>query len=297
MKKILLIFTFTTAFFSNSQTVIFKEDWDGTGPGVLGWTLYNLDGLTPIAATAAGGGALSNLVQDAWTVLSTDDIETATPGGSTYPAAATGMANNVIACNSWYEPVGTANDWLVSPTFAIPAGSTAVNLKWSALSRGSASFLEDYKVYLSPTGGSLVSDFTVLLQDVPNELSTGSYRTKSLNAYAGQTVRIAFRAVGNDQYVMFLDNINVTATVPLATNTFLTDRFIVSPNPANDYLKITSKLTINDIFITDVNGRVFKSLKVNNTEATLNIADLATGVYMVEIQSSEGKVVKKIVKN
>lgn len=298
MKKLLLITTLLVVFNGNAQTVLFEENWDSVGPGILGWTLYNVDGLTPVAAATAGGGALSNLVQDAWNVLSTDDIEGATPGGSTYPAAATGI-DNIIACNSWYEPVGIANDWLVSPTIAIPAGSTAVNLKWAALSRGSASYLEDYKVYVSPTGGDQVADFTVLLQNVPNELSTGSYRTKSLNAYAGTTIRVAFRADGNDQYVMFLDNINVTATLPLSSNSFGLDTFSVTPNPANDFVNISNSKNnkISEISITDINGRQVKNLKFNNvTETKCNVSDLNSGVYFITINTDNGKAIKKFIK-
>lgn len=300
MKKILLISTLLVVFNGKAQTVLFEENWDGVGPGILGWTLYNVDGLTPVAASTAGGGALSNLVQDAWNVLSTDDIEGSTPGGSVYPAAATGMADNIIACNSWYEPVGMANDWLVSPTIAIPAGSTAVNLKWAALSRGSAAYLEDYKVYVSPTGGDQVADFTVLLQNVPNELSTGSYRTKSLNAYAGQTIRVAFRADGNDQFVMFLDNISVTATLsPLSSNSFGLNAFTLTPNPANDFVNISNSKNykISEISITDINGRQVKNLKFNNvTDYKCNVSDLNSGVYFINIASDQGRAIKKFIK-
>ena len=194
MKKLLLFITLVASTIGvYSQSTIFQENWDGQGPGLSAWTLYNVDGFTPVGPTGTDGEPLSFLVQDAWSQLTLAQITTATPGFTTYPTAATGMANNIIASNSWYNPAQTANDWLVSPPITIPASALGVSLKWAATSMGAAAFLEDYEVYVSPTGGSAVANFTTLLLDVNNELSSGSYRNTSLQPYAGQTIRFAFR--------------------------------------------------------------------------------------------------------
>jgi hypothetical protein len=68
---------------------------------------------------------------------------------------------------------------------------------------GNVTFLEDYEVYISPTEGNAVANFTTLLLDVNNELSTGNFRTVSLNSYVGTSFRIAFRNKGNDQHDIF----------------------------------------------------------------------------------------------
>ncbi|REC43674.1 MULTISPECIES: hypothetical protein [unclassified Chryseobacterium] len=61
------------------------------------------------------------LVTNAWNVLSLTQIKNSGPNlaAYTYPAGATGMAGNVAIANSWYDPAGTANDWLVSPQINI----------------------------------------------------------------------------------------------------------------------------------------------------------------------------------
>jgi len=300
MKKILLTILFIGSLNANAQTTIFAEDWDGVGPGIAAWTLYNEDGLTPVGPGGVDGEALSFLIQDAWSVLSLEQIRTALEAPTfTYPVAATGMAGNIIASNSWYTPIGVANDWLVSPPITIPAGSTGLNLKWAATSRGSAAFLEDYQVYISPTGGDAISNFSVLLLDVNNELNTGSYRTAALsNAYAGTTIRFAFRNDGNDQYVMFLDNIKIDGT--LSNEEFFSSKFATYPNPANSTVTISSSenILLSEVIITDINGRTVSVNKINNlTEAQINVSELTSGIYFMNLTTDSGKAVKKFIKN
>lgn len=300
MRKLLLTTLIAFAANSNAQTTIFSEDWDGNGPGISEWILYNLDNRTPVGPAGTAGEALSFLIQDAWTVLSLEQIQGANPGFAAYPEGATGMAGNIIASNSWYTPVGIANDWLVSPLISIPAGATNVSLNWAATSLGDAAFLEDYRVHLSPTGGSQVADFSTLLIDVNDELSSGNYRSQVLsNDLAGTSFRIAFQNDGNDQYVMFLDNITVTATVVASTSDFFANNLKIYPNPTKDIINLSSSTTlINSIAVTDLNGRVVKSFDLSGISQTeLNVSDLTSGMYFVSVETDLGKGTTKIVKN
>lgn len=300
MKKILLKVLLLMTFLTNAQTTIFAEDWDGNGPGISEWTLYNLDNRTPVGPGGTDGEALSFLIQDAWTVLSFEQIQGANPLFEAYPAAATGMEGNIIASNSWYTPVGIANDWLVSPLITIPAGATNISLNWAATSLGATAFLEDYRVHLSPTGGSQVANFTTLLIDVNNELNTGNYRTQVLNNnLAGTSIRFAFQNDGNDQYVMFLDNITLTATVPMSSNEFFANNLKLYPNPTKDIINLSSSTTlINNVSVTDLNGRIVKSFNLSGISQTeLNVSDLTSGMYFVSVETDLGKGTTKIVKN
>lgn len=301
MKKLLLSIIVAFSLNSNAQTTIFAEDWDGNGPGISAWTLYNLDNRTPVGPGGEDGEPLSFLVQDAWSVLSFEQIQGANPLFEAYPSAATGMEGNIIASNSWYNPIGAANDWLVSPLITIPAGATNISLNWAATSLGSATFLEDYRVHLSPTGGSQVANFTTLLIDVNNELNTGNYRTQVLNNnLAGTSIRFAFQNDSVDQYVMFLDNITLTATVPMSSNEFFSNKFSTYPNPATSMISIVNSdnILVNEIFISDINGRIMLENKFSNvSEAQINVSQLNSGVYFININTDAGKAVKKFIKN
>lgn len=292
MKKILLFagLMFGSLFTMNGQEVLFEEDWDGSGPGIAGWTLYDEDGFTP------ADDPLSELITDAWNVLTLEQIQTALGVAFEYPPAATGMADNVVASNSFYAPVNTANDWLVTPAITIPGGATGVELSWAATSMGNDTFLEDYEVNISTTDDQIAS-FDQLL-DVPNETNDGNFRTVSLDDYIGETVYIAFRNKGNDQYVMLLDNVQVTAET-MGVNDVLSSRLSVYPNPANNIINISgaNNILLEGAQIVDMNGRTVKTVNLGGvTEAQINIADLSTGMYMMNLSSDQGMITKKIVK-
>ncbi|MBC8883987.1 T9SS type A sorting domain-containing protein [Flavobacterium piscinae] len=210
------------------------------------------------------------------------------------------MDGNIIASNSWYNPVGVANDWLVSPLISIPVGATNISLNWATTSLGNTTFLEDYRVHLSPTGGSQVANFTTLLIDVNNELNTGNYRVQPLSDnLAGTSFRIAFQNDGNDQYVMFLDNITVTATVTASAEDFFANNLKIYPNPTNGMINLSSTTTlINNVSVTDLNGRIVKSFYLSGISQTeLNVSDLTSGMYFVSVETDLGKGTTKIVKN
>ena len=103
-------------------------------------------------------------------------------------------------------------------------------------------------------------------------------------------------AVGTAQTFMFFDDLDITSV--LSNSDFLSSNLTVYPNPANNVLNISNSVnaTINNVDVTDLNGRVIKSVKVNATEGQISVSDLAAGMYMVKITTDQGTGVKKIVK-
>ncbi len=55
------------------------------------------------------------------------------------------------------------------------------------------------------------------------------------------------------------------------------------PNPANDYLKISSDQLFNDLQIMDINGRILKSISGTQQEIELAVDFLESGIYFIEI--------------
>lgn len=204
MKKLLLL-SFALFGFNQVATsqIVFQENWDGAGPGIAGWTLYNVDNLTPNAAV--------NFVNGAWA------------------SSAEEFDNRVALSTSWYTPAGTSNDWLVSPSIAIPAGSS--RLYWDARAFD-ATYKDSYKVFISTTGNA-VANFTTQLfvQGNGTTGSTGENVTWTRRfvdlpaSAAGQNVYIAFQNFSNDMFLMAVDNIhivnNLTCSAPerVVTNT------------------------------------------------------------------------------
>ena len=90
-----------------------------------------------------------------------------------------------------------------------------------------------------------------------------------------------------------------TGTV-LKTNTFNANKFSTYPNPVNSTVTVSNdeNLLVTDIAITDINGRTVKTLKVNNlSEVEMNVSELTSGVYFMNVTTDAGKAVKKFIKN
>jgi hypothetical protein len=119
------------------------------------------------------------------------------------------------------------------------------------------------------------------------------------------TTTVAPIVTNTSAATMLIDNFvtRISATDTLLQNdTFdvATTNFSVFPNPANDFVTISNSenISVNSISITDLNGRVVKQNTYSNvTNVQVNISDLSSGVYMMNISSDKGSVTKKIIKN
>lgn len=123
-----------------------------------------------------------------------------------------------------------------------------------------------------------------------------------LTGFVGTEVRLLFLHEGEvTEGLGFLvfDDIVVTEGV-MGTDSHLASTFSVYPNPATNVVNVVNaeNILVNDITVTDLNGRTVKSAKFNGVaDAQVNVSDLAAGVYMVTISSDKGATTKKIVKN
>ncbi|KQS45810.1 hypothetical protein ASG38_14430 [Flavobacterium sp. Leaf359] len=97
----------------------------------------------------------------------------------------------------------------------------------------------------------------------------------------------------------YVDNIVMT-DLALGVGEQVASNFSVYPNPSNGLVNISNDLNsvLTSVSLTDLNGRTVKTAKLNgDSSAQINIADLAAGVYMMTINSDQGSVTKKIIKN
>ncbi|MCF8254692.1 MAG: T9SS type A sorting domain-containing protein [Bacteroidia bacterium] len=78
--------------------------------------------------------------------------------------------------------------------------------------------------------------------------------------------------------------------------TFANTTLSVYPNPANEKIKIqlSAPLTINAITILNLNGALIKESMVGSE---IDIADLKSGIYLIQVNSDKGIYTQKFVKN
>lgn len=183
--------------------ILFEDDFDGSGPGIAGWTLNNVDGLTPNVNVAE--------FTDAWIEV---DRDASAGGGANYGGPAGDFA---VASTSWYTPAGQSDDWLITPQITLSSASTVY---WDAKTQDAA-YQDGYELRLSTTGTN-PSDFTEVLFTIANEVSDWESRSVSLGAYTGQDVYIAFRNNSTDQFVLLMDNFEVSVTPSCTVPTDIT---------------------------------------------------------------------------
>lgn len=98
--------------------------------------------------------------------------------------------------------------------------------------------------------------------------------------------------------VLTIDNFSITTS--LGTNEIVSEKLRVYPNPTTATVNISNNenILINGAVIADLNGRTVKSVKFEGVaNASVNVSDLASGIYMMTISSDKGTTTKKIVKN
>ena len=78
-----------------------------------------------------------------------------------------------------------------------------------------------------------------------------------------------------------VDNITLGATVLSIKNNSVLD-FSMYPNPTSNMLNISAKETIQDTQIFNVLGKNVMNVKVNNRKASIDVTNLATGIYLVK---------------
>ncbi len=131
----------------------------------------------------------------------------------------TSVTDTAGESTSWLNPFGVADKWLITPPISGINASTV--LSWEAFAPD-AQYADGYEVWVSAAAGAsstpTTTDFTALgtnkVFTIAAEASTGFVpHGISLTAFAGQTVRVAFRNNSNDKFHLYVDDIMVVANV------------------------------------------------------------------------------------
>jgi len=94
------------------------------------------------------------------------------------------------------------------------------------------------------------------------------------------------------------DNFSIDTADVASVKPVVSSAVSVYPNPTSNVVNVANAGSVNNVSISDINGRTVKSTKFNGVaDAQVNISDLSAGVYMMSISSDKGTTVKKIVKN
>ena len=102
---------------------------------------------------------------------------------------------------------------------------------------------------------------------------------------------VAIGAVGNNSASGHVRVYDLTTVLSLEENE-ISKNFTVYPNPVNNQLQLSSTLEFKKAIIYNYYGQ----LVLQSETTTINVSNLSSGVYFLEVDTNEGKGVKKIVK-
>ena len=91
----------------------------------------------------------------------------------------------------------------------------------------------------------------------------------------------------------YLDDFNYHDMFFVGTEDNVFTNFILFPNPAKDVMHISSQATIKNSRVYDILGNIIKETSGLNS---IDISNLSSGVYFIEVSTDTGKSIQKFIK-
>ena len=249
-----------------------------------------------------------------------------------FPPAGWSIQSINMSWFTWFRCSATyADDWFGNEYYVVPPqGAKQAALEWDS----SEEWGPQYEALVSPLisierpsvltfetfcqyGISTYNDhYQVDILDA----STGSWNTMwdavdqpehvnqyqepvsiDLTQFQGNNIRFRFRGYNGDMdvltYSWFIDNVKVVATdtIPQSVSEMSLETKMY-PNPVNNILTVNSEDEIQSICIYNVLSVKVMEMAVNNKETVLDLSDLESGMYMIEILGKNEKSIKTFIK-
>ncbi len=164
------------------QTVLLSEGFEGATFPPDGWTRHNSD----------GGGTQ-------WARNTT----------------ASYVHSGIASAYHAYSTAGMQDGWLATPAIAVPTGLTSLTF-WEYT--GYPTFYYSHTVWICSGSSCEDPPFNyTLLAEYDNPEALWRQQSLDLNAYSGQTVRLAFRYMGNNADNWYIDDVQISQPCPYLT--------------------------------------------------------------------------------
>ncbi|AZA82849.1 hypothetical protein C1637_18125 [Chryseobacterium lactis] len=200
------------------------------------------------------------------------------------PTDIQGFSTNVLKYS--YSFSNPADAWFFTQGVSLTAGvQYTISYKYG---NNSTDYIEKLKVAFGTSADA--SAMTNPVADYPS-IDDNTAHTESLTFTVPATgvYYFGFNAYSDaNQYRLYLDDISITNS-NLATSEVgqKNNEIKVYPNPFTDVLNISDVKNIKSISVTDVSGRLLKT--ITNPGSTIHLNDLQQGMYMVTLEMKDGK--------
>ena len=289
MKKITLLTAIFAVFAMNAQVVLYENDFESESVG------DNVGEDTEIPADFLSYDVDGDGFN--WGLSKPDNFTQ--PFGDIYSGNFITSASYITvgAGSNGGQGALSPNNILVLPMITIPAGASGVYLSYYVGSGTDPDyFSETYSVTVTTS-----SDEDDILDATPILTTTlsfqgGEFVSLDLNDYVGEDIYIAFRHHDTfDQWLLGIDEIEVVAeTLSIVDVAFNNFNYYIN---ANNQLVLSASTSLENVQLFNLLGQQVVSQKLSNTNETVDIASLDSGIYVAKV-STEGRTKSfKIVKN
>ena len=232
---------------------------------------------------------------------------TTTAGNDFYPN--NGGAGSALVQEGSYALAGVSSATATSDAFAISRGVTleggqpvtvtlyASNFRATGNTTSTASYNVTYGTAQTAAAQTNIVASETGLSAAAFTLKTYNFTPATTGTYYIGIRNLSPANTGGATHALLIDNFSVTQV--LSNNTFVESKIGVYPNPVNDAFVIENNesLTITSLTISDINGRTVKNINVNSIGNEINISELNSGIYFLNIATDNGTATKKIIKN
>jgi hypothetical protein len=263
---IFYLFLFNTIKVSG-QTVLIDENFNAGFPS--GWLLIDHDNLPIFNHPAV------NFINDAFVIRDNPDDPN--------------IGDSLLMASSWHATPGQADNYLITPQITLGAFGNYVYFDARSVD---LTHPEGLEIRVSVTG-TAIEDFFVLDSAYYNLTMSPYWNTYAVSldsiGVQGQQLYVAFRHIGNDQYLLLLDNIRIETENTVGISSKENQPITLYPNPAREQLYLSGIEHTEEALITDLTGQVIWRGRVQNE---IDIQSLATGIYMLTCKGVTQKFVK-----
>ncbi|MDH6251475.1 hypothetical protein M2347_001202 [Chryseobacterium sp. H1D6B] len=104
------------------------------------------------------------------------------------------------------------------------------------------------------------------------------------------TYQIALEGQAKYGYSINIDNLMIQSSSLATSEVSKISSFKIYPNPASDYINISSDSRISEIAIFDLSGKQLTTLKYENAPITIPVNNLSTGIYIIQVKNTDGSI-------
>lgn len=188
--------------------------------------------------------------------------------------------------------VNPQDEYLISPIFDLTSlGAPQMSFWWALSYSYSVEPDNNYDLIVEATTNGGLSWIPIWDETMVGEFEDYTYYNAwiDLQAYTDEdSFQFAFHYVGTDGAAAYIDEINLGTEVGIDENNS-SQNIRVFPNPANDFVQISSNMDLNRINLYNLMGQKIYTLNVSSqSQAQISTVQFKNGIYILEIETSTG---------